>query len=156
MNQTNATTPLPLRKVKLLFSFIFIFKYIWQWANVHGWGRVGPLEQRQSCQTVLYKDAVRTIWSSQQRISPEPVFVNLLRSRGIDSQPVGPIRQPSLSYRPARLHKLAASVPRNLFLGFVNVYKYGLWQIRQVRSVYHSPLYLCATLGWDGEREKGK
>jgi len=37
---------------------------------------------------------------------PEPVFVNLLRSPGIDSQPGGPVRQPSLSYRPARLHRL--------------------------------------------------
>ncbi len=32
-----------------------------------------------------------------------PVFV----SSGIDSQPGGPIRQPYLSYRPARLHRLA-------------------------------------------------
>jgi hypothetical protein len=31
----------------------------------------------------------------------EPVFVNLLRSPGIDSQPDGPVRQPDLSYRPA-------------------------------------------------------
>jgi hypothetical protein len=31
----------------------------------------------------------------------EPVFVNQLRSPGIDSQPGGPIRQPYLSYRPA-------------------------------------------------------
>ncbi len=31
-----------------------------------------------------------------------------------------------LSYRPARLHRLAESIPRNRFLGSRNVYKYGL------------------------------
>jgi hypothetical protein len=36
----------------------------------------------------------------------EPVFVDLLRSPGIDSQPGGPVRQPFLSYRSARLHRL--------------------------------------------------
>ncbi len=37
----------------------------------------------------------------------EPVFVNLLRSPEIDSQPGRPVRQPYLSYRPSRLHRLA-------------------------------------------------
>jgi hypothetical protein len=36
----------------------------------------------------------------------EPVFVNLLRSLGIDSQPGGPVPQPYLSLRPVRLHRL--------------------------------------------------
>jgi hypothetical protein len=31
-----------------------------------------------------------------------------------------------LSYWPARLHRLAKSIPRNRFLGSINVYKYGL------------------------------
>ncbi len=44
--------------------------------------------------------------------TPEPVFVDLLRSSGIDSQPGGPVQQPHLSYRPAMLHR---------FLGFINV-----------------------------------
>jgi hypothetical protein len=35
---------------------------------------------------------------------PEPEFVNLLKSPGIDSQPGGPVRQPYLTYRPARLY----------------------------------------------------
>ncbi len=56
----------------------------------------------------------------------EPVFVDLLRSPRIDSQPVGPVRQPYLSYRPARLHGLAKSIPRNRFLVSINIYKYGL------------------------------
>jgi hypothetical protein len=45
------------------------------------------------------------------RNCPEPVFVNILRSPGIDSQPGRPVRQPYLSYLPARLHGLAESIP---------------------------------------------
>jgi hypothetical protein len=30
------------------------------------------------------------------------------------------------SYRPARLHRLAKSIPRNRFLASINIYKYGL------------------------------
>jgi hypothetical protein len=41
----------------------------------------------------------------------EPVFVDLLRRPGIDSQPGGPVRQPCLSYRPARLHRLIDPIP---------------------------------------------
>jgi hypothetical protein len=43
---------------------------------------------------------------------PEPVFVNILRSLGIDSQLGGPVEQ----NRSARLHRLAESIPRNRFL----------------------------------------
>jgi len=39
--------------------------------------------------------------------SPEPEFVNLLSSPGIDSQPSGLVPQPFLTHRPARLHRLA-------------------------------------------------
>ncbi len=55
-----------------------------------------------------------------------PLFENLLRSPGIDSQPVGPVRQPYMSYQPARLHRLAESISWNRFLGSRNVYKFGL------------------------------
>jgi hypothetical protein len=41
----------------------------------------------------------------------EPEFVNLLRSPGIDSQPGGPVRQPHLTDRPAKLQRLAGSIP---------------------------------------------
>jgi hypothetical protein len=41
-------------------------------------------------------------------IKPEPVFVDLLRSTGIDSQPVGPVREPNFR---AKLHMLAESIP---------------------------------------------
>ncbi len=58
----------------------------------------------------------------------EPVFVNLLRSPGIDSLPGGPVRQPYSSYWPGRLHRLAESISRNRILGSINVYKHGLWR----------------------------
>jgi hypothetical protein len=58
----------------------------------------------------------------------EPVFVNLLRSPGIDSQPGGPVGQPYLLYWPAKLHGLTESIYRNRFPGSLNVYKYGLWK----------------------------
>jgi hypothetical protein len=53
----------------------------------------------------------------------EPVFVDPSRNPKIDS---GPVRQPYLSYWPARLHRLAKAIPRNRFLGSIIVYKYGL------------------------------
>jgi hypothetical protein len=39
-----------------------------------------------------------------------------LRCSGIDSQPGGPVRQPYLTHRPARLHRLAESIPWIRFL----------------------------------------
>ncbi len=45
---------------------------------------------------------------------------------GIDSQHGGPVRQPYLLYRLARLHRLAELIPQNRFLGSLNVYKYRL------------------------------
>jgi hypothetical protein len=42
---------------------------------------------------------------------PEPIFVGLLRSPGIDSLPGGPVQQPYLTYQPVRLHRLAESIP---------------------------------------------
>ncbi len=46
-------------------------------------------------------------------MSSEPEFLNLLGSPGIDSQPGGRVRQPYLSYRPAKPHWMAESIPRN-------------------------------------------
>ncbi len=70
------------------------------------------------------------IWRDQL-MAAELVFVNLLRSSGIDSQPGWPVRQPYLTYRrPARLHRLAKSITWNRFLGSLNVYKSGLWMRR--------------------------
>ncbi len=65
----------------------------------------------------------------------EPVFVNLLKSPGIDYQPGGP-QQPYLTYRPARQHRLAESIPRNRFLErlqirvlFIFNFAFGGWHI---------------------------
>jgi hypothetical protein len=71
--------------------------------------------------------------SSNDSKKSEPAFVNLLRGPGIDSQPGRPVRQPYLSYRPARLHRVSS----------LNVYKYGLWSfyillIHEVRPTYRS------------------
>ncbi len=72
----------------------------------------------------------------------EPVFVNLSRSPEIDSQPCGPVQQPYLLYRPARLQRLEVSIPRNRFLGSLKVYKYGLWYCSQHQKHY---VTLCVT-----------
>ncbi len=50
------------------------------------------------------------------------IFKRCLISPGIDSLPGGPVPEPYLSYRPARLHRLAKRL-----LGSLNVYKCGLW-----------------------------
>ena len=72
----------------------------------------------------------------------EPVFVNLLRSPEIDSQPGGPVLQPCLTCRPAKLHRLAESIPWNWFLGSLNVYKFGekieKWQRRKTGTDRYS------------------
>ncbi len=54
-------------------------------------------------------------------LNSEPEFEKLLRSPGIDSQPGGPARLPCLMYRPARLHRMAESIPWNEFLGSLDV-----------------------------------
>jgi hypothetical protein len=76
----------------------------------------------------------------------EPVSVNLYRSPGIDSQPGGPVQKPYLTYRPARLHRLAESVSWNRFLGSLNINKFGLcmlasaWRVgsQDIFSIIHS------------------
>jgi hypothetical protein len=74
--------------------------------------------------TTMFRTAIRT--NAFESYCAEPVFVNLSRSPGIDSQPRGPVARPVRQpYRTglARLHRLAESVTR--FLGSLNVYKYG-------------------------------
>ncbi len=82
---------------------------------------LSSLDQFSNNSILVYK--LHTLLS---RPEPEPVFVDLLRSPRIDSRPGGPVRQPYLSYRPARLHRLAKSIPRNRFLSSIHIYKYGL------------------------------
>jgi hypothetical protein len=65
-------------------------------------------------------------------LKKEPEFLNGAqesRPRNRFGQPLkpgGPARQPYLTYWPARLHKLAESIPWNRFLGSLNLYKFGL------------------------------
>jgi hypothetical protein len=73
----------------------------------------------------LFRGNVTNDNQDKYKIS-EPVFVDLLRSPGIDSQPDGTVRQTCLSYRPARRHRLVESISRNQFLGSIIVYKYQL------------------------------
>ncbi len=88
---------------------------------------------------------------SHPHIFPEPEFVNLLRSQGVDSQPGGPVRQPYMTYRPARLQRLAESIPWNRFLGFLKVYKSGLRFLYSVppsisACILHVIVYVCIML----------
>ncbi len=69
------------------------------------------------------KSSPRKVKSNLSHFIPEPVFVDLLRSPGIDSQHGGPVPT-TLFVVPAR--QLAESVHRNRFLGSINVYKYEL------------------------------
>ncbi len=57
------------------------------------------------------------------------------RGPGIDSQAVGPVRSPYLTYRPARLNRPTDSILWNRFLGSLNVYKFGLWKDTDLRSI---------------------
>jgi hypothetical protein len=59
---------------------------------------------------------------------------------GIDSQPGGSVRQIYLPYQPARLQRLAKSIPRNRFLGSINVYKYGLRSAGVINSAVYTPI----------------
>jgi hypothetical protein len=80
-----------------------------------------------------YRSKVESRHFAHLWVQPEPVFVNLLRSPGICSQPGGPVRQPYLLYQPTRLHRLAELIPRNRFQGSLNVYRYGLRELLSVQ-----------------------
>ncbi len=70
----------------------------------------------------------------------EPVFVNIFKEPRYRFQPGGPVRQPYLTYRPSRLHRLAESISWNLFLGSFNVYKFWLWYL------YCKPICVCVKI----------
>ncbi len=57
-----------------------------------------------------------------------PTAVKIQTSAGIFKQSMGASNRVGigLSYRAARLHRLAKFIPWNRFLGFINVQKYGL------------------------------
>jgi hypothetical protein len=63
-------------------------------------------------------------------------ILKLLRSPGIDSQPGGPVRQPYLAYRSARLHRPAGSIPLEVIPGFLEVKKYRLWPNQRTTTLF--------------------
>jgi hypothetical protein len=73
----------------------FVYK---QWTG-HYWSRFTTADQNSYITASQDKQRIQD-WCS------EPEFVNLLRSPGIDSQPGGPVQQPYLTYRPARLFSI--------------------------------------------------
>ncbi len=81
---------------------------------------------------------IRHMYSTAQynaHFHPEPKFLNLLKSPEIDSQPGGPVRHPYLTYRTARLHRLAESIPWNRYLGSFNYSKFRLWTLQHLCTV---------------------
>jgi hypothetical protein len=119
------------------------------------------IKKPPKCCTILVW--IAGCWNSSNTLSkepvllPEPVFVNLIRSPGIDSQPGGPVRRPYLSYRPARLHWLSESIPRSV----TGLHKH--LQIRPQRKG-SAALYLeggrggraWSLLGWAGRTEEAR
>ncbi len=82
-----------------------------------------------------------------RRVKPESEFLNLLGSPWIDSQHGGAIKQPFMTYRPARLciHRLAESIPWNRFLGSLRVYKFWLWSgLQAFRKANYSVFKICS------------
>jgi hypothetical protein len=73
------------------------------------WRDISPMKELMCCDIV--SDGVNLKWRERIVTKSKPVFLYLLGSPGIDSQPVSPVRQPYLTYKPARLHRLAESNP---------------------------------------------
>jgi hypothetical protein len=65
---------------------------------------------KNSCTEPGYVN-LRSTGIDYQYYTTELVFVDPLRRPEIDSQLGGPVRQPYILYRPARQHRLAASIP---------------------------------------------
>ncbi len=101
----------------------------------YSWKGKGPFQTTaENCGSLNNIIPLVGIHGADAATAAEPVFVNLLRSPEIDSLPGEPVRQPYLSYRPARLHRLPESIPRNRFLGYKRL------QIRALNSWWAEPL----------------
>ncbi len=139
----------------------------------HKWtAQVGRMFELSQLSQLYWARILETFEGAQESIpspagcyNPEPEFVNLLRSSEIDSQSGGPVRQPYLTYWPARPHRLAESIPwnrcwapltftnsgsgyigwRNRFLCSLNVYKSGLSLHRPAESI---PVFLKRLRTW--------
>ncbi len=108
-------------------------------------------QSRNTCMTwyilTLYRGHPRRWWTL--KLPDHEIrarICRLLRSHGIDSQPGGQVRQAYLTNRPARLHRLAESIPWNRFLGFevtiVSLIKIKL-QWHSNPSTLHVQLHQC-------------
>ncbi len=122
---------------------------------MRGWG----VPIATSGQTLWYARYICTVLCGWQYLftrnkgeqgSSEPEFVNLLRSPGINSQPGRPVRQPYLTYRPARLYTVGC---RNRFLGSLNVYKFGLLNLEE--QIYDILMMQCTSLPFSLVQCKG-
>jgi hypothetical protein len=109
---------------------------LWCFLNILTSGCVLSLlyEQKTSYTGDILSQLCGDYLCSETTLTSELEFVNLLRSQGIDSKPCGPVRQPYLTYRPARLHGLAESVPWNRFPGSLDVCKYKYSQFAYFRQ----------------------
>jgi len=100
-------------------------------------------------QYLLYKDGYTDISSPIEILYVHPRIQNVthmiikgrickrLRSPGIDSYVAWRAGTTNrIMYRPARVHRLAETIPRNQFLGSLNVYKFGLWILRHIYIIY--------------------
>jgi hypothetical protein len=91
-----------------LYSLLVFQLCVWEVIVLHLLdGRGGWLFLRTGISMDFFTDTFSTIIL----VRSEPIFVNLLRSPGIDSQPDGPVRQPYLTYRPTKLHRLGELIP---------------------------------------------
>ncbi len=61
----------------------------------------GGVKRREKCFPPVYLAYIVTHLME----NTQPEFVNILRGPGIDSLPGGPVREPYLTYLPARLHR---------------------------------------------------
>ncbi len=91
-----------------------------------------------SVKSTVVSTSLTPLFRRGPELNSEPEFEKLLRSPGIDSQPGGPARLPCLMYRPARLHRMAESIPWNQFLDSLNVYKFGLRMLTNVLISFFS------------------
>ncbi len=88
--------------------------------------------KRELWRSVMIWLSVRSLHQSRARIYKP------FKEPRIWFQPGGPVRQPYFLPRPTRLNRMTESIPRNLFLGSLNVYKYGLWVQSQAFCCLHN------------------
>ncbi len=95
----------------------------WSWpagcsGDTRSWTGPGSAGSRcDSLQKEVFQGPILSI-----PLQTEPVFVNLFKEPRNPFPAWRPVRQLYLMYQPARLHRLAESIPWNRFLGSLNVF----------------------------------